>query len=433
MVMGGWFQSPACQSQQPPGKRPRGSRDDCGAPVTRRRASNRYTPPNGRVSRAHRERQSLQPPSNRFQHANAGHRHPDLQRECGPRGAVHRLRPVLDGLQDVESQVIYVNDGSTDGSLEIMLDQRARDQRFTVIDLSRNFGQQAAIAAGLAASRGRCHRGHGRRPAGSSRADSRDGRLLARRRRGGPARSGGRARSGACGAGRSLLFHRLFGWLADFPIPADVGVYGLLDRQGARRAEPAAGEEPFPARPARLGRLRSARRLLRPRRRGPRDRRSRASARLLHYALDGVFSFSYKPLRLMVLVGSVICVTGFALAARFVIRRLAGVEQAQMGFTTLVTLVLFLGGVQLVSIGLLGEYLARIYDEVKERPLYIVRRRFLGAIRTAREIRRPRTGLRPMTRRRRTQRRRLRSIGSCRGPARPLLRHGDRLRRRRRA
>jgi dolichol-phosphate mannosyltransferase len=67
------------------------------------------------------------------------------------------------------------------------------------------------------------------------------------------------------------------------------------------------------------------------------------------------------------------------LALRFILRRLEGVEQAQMGFTTLVTLVLFLGGVQLVSIGLIGEYLARIYDEVKERPLYIVRRRFPGA------------------------------------------------------
>jgi dolichol-phosphate mannosyltransferase len=78
----------------------------------------------------------------------------------------------------------------------------------------------------------------------------------------------------------------------------------------------------------------------------------------------------------MVLVGAVICVMAFVLASRFVIRRLAGVEQAQMGFTTLVTVVLFLGGVQLLSTGLLGEYLARIYDEVKARPLFIVRRRF---------------------------------------------------------
>src|SRR6185312_8959208 len=63
-----------------------------------------------------------------------------------------RLRSVLDRLSDLESQVIYVNDGSTDGSLEMMLDQQRRDPRFTVIDLSRNFGHQAAIAAGLAAS-----------------------------------------------------------------------------------------------------------------------------------------------------------------------------------------------------------------------------------------------------------------------------------------
>lgn len=63
-----------------------------------------------------------------------------------------RLQAVLDRLQDVDSQVIYVNDGSTDASLGIMLEQHRRDPRFRVIDLSRNFGQQAAIAAGLAAS-----------------------------------------------------------------------------------------------------------------------------------------------------------------------------------------------------------------------------------------------------------------------------------------
>ena len=172
-----------------------------------------------------------------------------------------------------------------------------------------------------------------------------------------------------------MLFHRTFGWLADFPIPADVGVFGLLDRKALDE----------------LNRLREKNRFLP----GLRswvgfdqrvvfyDRGARASGlpkqsfgRLLHYALNGIFSFSYKPLRLMVLAGSVICALGFALAARFVIRRLAGVEQAQMGFTTLVTLILFMGGVQLVSIGLLGEYLARIYDEVKARPLFIVRRRF---------------------------------------------------------
>ena len=71
-----------------------------------------------------------------------------------------------------------------------------------------------------------------------------------------------------------------------------------------------------------------------------------------------------------------ISAAGFVLACIFIIKRLAGIETAQTGFTTLVTVILFLGGVQLIAIGLLGEYLARIYDEVKQRPLYIVHKRY---------------------------------------------------------
>ena len=73
-------------------------------------------------------------------------------------------------------------------------------------------------------------------------------------------------------------------------------------------------------------------------------------------------------------MGIFISTIGFALACFFILRRLLGIEIAQTGFTTLVTLVLFMGGVQLIAIGLLGEYLARIYDEVKQRPLFIVRK-----------------------------------------------------------
>jgi dolichol-phosphate mannosyltransferase len=96
--------------------------------------------------------------------------------------------------------------------------------------------------------------------------------------------------------------------------------------------------------------------------------------RLLRYAVDGLFSFSKLPLRVVTFSGVFISLIGFSLALFFVIRRLMGVEIAQTGFTTLVTLMLFLGGVQLVGIGLLGEYLGRVYDEVKRRPNYIVKR-----------------------------------------------------------
>ena len=285
-----------------------------------------------------------------------------------------RLQPVLDGLGEVESRVVYVNDGSTDGSLEIMLDHHARDRRFTVTDLSRNFGQQAAIAAGLS----------------SSRADATvvmDGDLqdppelipemVACWRRGAEVVRAHRRTRRERGIRRwsLILFHRLFGWLADFPMPAQAGVFGLLDRKALDELNRLPEKNRFlPGLRAWVGFEQGVVYY---------DREARASGppkqsfgRLVHYALNGIFSFSYKPLRLMVLAGTVICLLGFVLAARFVIRRLAGVEQAQMGFTTLVTLVLFMGGVQLVSIGLLGEYLARIYDEVKARPLFIVRRRF---------------------------------------------------------
>jgi dolichol-phosphate mannosyltransferase len=284
-----------------------------------------------------------------------------------------RLSGALDSLRDVDAHVIYVNDGSSDGSLAIMLDQHRRDRRFTVIDLSRNFGHQAAIAAGLAASD----------------ADATvvmDGDLqdppelipemVACWREGAEVVRAQRRTRQERGARRWALaiFDRLFGWLADFPIPSQVGVYGLMDRKALDE----------------LNRLQERNRFLP----GLRawvgfeqrtvyyDRQARAAGlpkqgfgRLLRYALDGIFSFSYKPLRLMVAAGAVICVIGFVLASTFVIKRLLGIEQAQMGFTTLVTLLLFLGGVQLVSIGLLGEYLVRVYDEVKARPLFIVRQR----------------------------------------------------------
>ena len=94
--------------------------------------------------------------------------------------------------------------------------------------------------------------------------------------------------------------------------------------------------------------------------------------RLIRYALDAFFSFSYKPLRLMTWAGLIISATGFCIAAGFAVKRLLGYEIAQIGFTTLVVCVLCLGGFQLIALGIVGEYIGRIYDEVKRRPLYFI-------------------------------------------------------------
>jgi dolichol-phosphate mannosyltransferase len=285
-----------------------------------------------------------------------------------------RLRAALDRLPEFEHEVIYVNDGSSDGSLDIMLEQRREDARFTIVDLSRNFGHQAAITAGLAA-------------ADADAVVVLDGdlqdppevipELVACWREGAEVVRAQRRTRQERGPRRWCfdLFYRVLAWTSDFPIPAQVGVCGLLDRKALDELNRLPEKNRFlPGLRAWIGFEQ---------RTVYYDRQQRASGasrqslmRLLRYGLDGVFSFSYKPLRLMLAAGTVISGVGFVLACGFVIKRLAGIEVAQTGFTTLVTLMLFLGGVQLVAIGLLGEYLGRIYDEVKQRPLYIVRRRF---------------------------------------------------------
>jgi dolichol-phosphate mannosyltransferase len=281
---------------------------------------------------------------------------------------------MFDRLTEFEFQVLYVNDGSSDGSLAKMLDQKRQDPRFAVLDLSRNFGHQAAITAGLAHAKGDAvilMDGDLQDPPEVI-AD-----LIAAWRDGGQVVLAQRRSRGERGVRRLgiELFHRLFKWISEYPIPAQAGIFGLLDRQAV----------------AELNRLTELNRFLP----GLRawigfdqrvvsyDRPGRSSGapkqslkRLARYAFDGVFSFSYKPLRLMSWLGLLVSGCGFVLALVFVSRRLLGVETAQTGFTTLVTLVLFLGGIQLIAIGLLGEYLGRIYDEVKGRPLYIVKRQY---------------------------------------------------------
>jgi dolichol-phosphate mannosyltransferase len=109
------------------------------------------------------------------------------------------------------------------------------------------------------------------------------------------------------------------------------------------------------------------------------DRRPRAGGepkqtlgRLFKYALDGMLSFSTRPLRAATYLGFACAAVGFVTALFFIARRLFFHDPAVTGFTTLLTMMMFIGGVQLVTIGILGEYVGRIYEEIKQRPLYVV-------------------------------------------------------------
>lgn len=283
-----------------------------------------------------------------------------------------RLTRLFAARSNTRWQVLLVNDGSRDRSLNIIRRQTELDPRFALIELSRNFGFQAAIAAGLAHAGGDA--------VVTMDADLQDPpelipQLVDRWLAGAEVVRATRRSRQETGLRRFGLdlFHRVFNRIADFPIEANTGTFGLLDRV----AVDALNRLPerhrfFPGLRAWVG-YRTEEVVY--------DRLDRAAGqpqqtlqRLARYAFDGVFSFSYLPLRLLTYAGAVIGTAGFALGLYYVVKRLINIETAPTGFTTLAALVLFLGGIQLIGIGVLGEYLARVYDEVKQRPLYLLRR-----------------------------------------------------------
>jgi dolichol-phosphate mannosyltransferase len=167
------------------------------------------------------------------------------------------------------------------------------------------------------------------------------------------------------------LFYKAMRWLSDYPIPLNAGIFGLLDRQAVDA----------------INRLQESNRYLP----GMRawigfptafvsyDRADRAAGepkqtfpRLFKYAMDAIFSFSYKPLRLGMILGVVVLTFALLLAVLGVAASSVGLKFPGSDYFGLLLIVLLLGGIQLVCIGLLGEYVGRIYDEVRRRPLFLI-------------------------------------------------------------
>ena len=285
-----------------------------------------------------------------------------------------RLEAVFDSTPDLSWTVIFVNDGSRDQTRELIAAKIERDSRFRLLNFSRNFGHQAALTAGLS--------NIGAADATVTMdADLQDPpelipELVAAWRTGAEvvlAVRRSRKESGLRRVGFDL-FHKMFGLLIDFPIERNTGTFCLLGHEAvAAFNQLSETHRFFPGLRSWVGF---------PRAEIAYDRQERAAGtpavtflKLMRYALDGLFSFSYLPLRLLTYSGTLIAGLGFAVGCYFVAKRILGFEIAQTGFTTLVTLVLFLGGVQLIGIGIVGEYLGRIYDEVKRRPHYILKNR----------------------------------------------------------
>lgn len=276
---------------------------------------------------------------------------------------------------NVPWEVLYVNDGSTDRSLELLLGIQRSDRRAVVADLSRNWGHQPALTAGLAIAAGDAViliDGDLQDP------PSVIPEMIAAWRAGAEVVVAERRKRLDAGVRRLFfpVFYRLLGFLSDFPIPLNAGVFGLLDRHAVDAVNRLSETNRYlPGLRAWVG-FRTAVVLY--------DRRARAGGtpkqslwRLVRYATDAIFSFSYKPLRLSLFTGLLVAVLAVLYGAVLVACRLMGTGlfgyPVVTGYTSTIVAILFLGGVQLVCVGILGEYLGRVYDEVKRRPLYFLR------------------------------------------------------------
>jgi len=282
-----------------------------------------------------------------------------------------RVKGVLDG--EVESwELILVNDGSIDRSAEVIADLHAQDERVRGVSFSRNFGFQIAVTAGLDSARGEA--------VILTDADLQDPpdvfpAMIAKWREGYDVVYGVRAsREGETWFKlfTAKLFYRLIHRITSIDIPLDTGDFRLMDRRVVNAIRRFPERNRF---------LRGMVPWVGFRQVGVEyERQSRFAGeskfggvrQMLPFAIDAITSFSYFPLQLATLFGFIIAGFSGVAIISVILLRLFGPSDPLLGQATTLVAVLFLGGVQMIALGIIGEYLGRIYDEVKGRPLYLI-------------------------------------------------------------
>lgn len=281
-----------------------------------------------------------------------------------------RVTEVVDRM-GASHELILVNDGSTDGSWDVIRSLALADKRVKALSLSRNFGHQAAITAGIRTAAGAA--------VVTMDADLQDPPELiptlhetfaqgydvvyAQRR----ARRGETVWKRATAS----VFYRVMRRTTRLEIPVDTGDFRLMSQRVAAELGRLGERNPF---------VRGLVTWLGYRQTGvlyDRDARYKgrtkfSTRKMVSFALDGVTSFSSQPLRIASLLGVLFASLSLTLMVVLVVYKLSGGTRLVQGWTSLIVAVLFLGGANLIAIGLLGEYIGRIYDQVKQRPLYLV-------------------------------------------------------------
>ena len=283
---------------------------------------------------------------------------------------VKQASEVMD-LLDGPSEVVLVDDGSRDSSYQLMVEASRRDPRFKVVQLSRNFGHQVAITAGMDAASGQAvivmdadlqdpphvilemaakwQEGY---EVVQAVREQRDGETLFKKT-------------------TATLFYNVLKRIAEIEQPVDVGDFRLVDRKALEA----------------FLQMRESNRYVRgmfswigfrqvavPYTRAPRHAgRSKYPLRkMLRFASDGIIGFSTVPLRLALAAGLLLAIASVGYGVVAIALKLAGLPYVP-GYASLLVAITFLSGVQLIMIGMVGQYVARIYDEARGRPLYLVR------------------------------------------------------------
>lgn len=275
----------------------------------------------------------------------------------------------ISGLNKVE--FIFVNDGSKDGSLELIKGYAKRDKRVKYLDFSRNFGHQIAIFAGIENSSGEA--------VVSIDGDLQDPPelipgLYAKYREGNDVVYARRKKR----KGGSLLkkmayktFYRLLSKITSVEIPLDTGDFRLINRKVVNCLKDMPEQEKFLRGQIAWMGFNQDEVIY--------DRDARASGepgytygKLIKLAIDGITSFSSFPLKVASIMGFVVSFISFLLIGWVVFAKFYNPNYDVQGWYSLMVSVLFIGGVQLISIGVIGEYISRINNNVKKRPLYLV-------------------------------------------------------------
>jgi dolichol-phosphate mannosyltransferase len=283
---------------------------------------------------------------------------------------LQRLLPVV---KKYPYEIIFVSDGSTDKTEVLIKNEGEKNNNIKLISFARNFGHQMALTCGYQYAKGQI--------VISIDADLQDppeviDQMIDKWQKGAKivyAKRNQREGEGWFKKTTALFFYRLINFLSDVTIPTDVGDFRLLDREVVNFLNQLPEKQRFlrglvawPGFPSDFVYFK-------------RDKRFAGQthypfSKMLNFALEGIISFSVKPLRLAGYLGFFTAVVGFLGIVYALYRRLFLPHQYWVtGWTALFVAVMFVGGIQLLTIGIIGEYIGKIYQQLQNRPLYIVK------------------------------------------------------------